>query len=77
MKTKLFLFTVRSPAGIPPPAIFADLSGDSTPGFDFTPIQQFNISLSGGFTFSRTLVPGCPFVREPLLVSKPEFLYSV
>jgi len=50
MKTKLFLFTVRSPAGIPP-AIFADLSGDSTPGFDLTPIQQFNISLSGFHVF--------------------------
>lgn len=52
MKTKLFLFTVRTPAGIPP-AIFADLSGDSTPGFDFTSIQQLNLSLSGFCVFEH------------------------
>ena len=76
MKTKLFLFTVRTPTGIRP-AIFADLSGDSTPGFDFAPIQQFNISPSGFHVFEDldTQLPIC--TGTPLLVSKPEFLYSV
>ena len=59
------------------PAIFADLSGDSTPGLDFTPIQQFNISLARFYVFEdhEIRLPICP--ETPLLVSKPEFLYSV
>ena len=71
MKTRLLLFTVRTPAGTPP-AIFADLSGDSTSGFDFTPIQQFNISLSRFHVFEDldTRLPIC--TGTPLLVSKPD-----
>jgi hypothetical protein len=59
------------------PAMFADLSRDSTPGLDFTPIQQFNISLSRFYVFEdhEIHLPICP--GTPLLVSKPEFLYSV
>ena len=55
-----------------PPAIFADLSGDSTSGFDFTPIQQFNISLSRFHVFEDldTRLPIC--TGTPLLVSKPD-----
>ena len=59
------------------PAIFADLSGDSTPGFDFTPIQQFNISLSGFHVFEDLDTRLPIYTGTPLLVSKPEFLYSV
>jgi hypothetical protein len=59
------------------PALFADLSGSSTPDLDFTPIQQFDISLSRFHAFedSDTRLPICP--GTPLLLSKPEFLYSV
>jgi hypothetical protein len=59
------------------PAMFADLTGDSTPAFDFTPIQQFSISLSRFHVFEdrETRLPICP--GTPLFISKPEFLYSV
>ena len=59
------------------PATFVDLTGDSTPNFEFTPIQQFSISLSRFHVFEdgETRLPICP--GTPLLVSKPEFVYSV
>jgi hypothetical protein len=59
------------------PAIFASLSGDSTPGLDFTPIQQFNISLTRFYVFEdhEIRLPIC--AGTALFVSKPEFLYSV
>jgi hypothetical protein len=59
------------------PAMFADLTGDSTPAFDFTPIQEFSISLSRFHVFEdqETRLPICP--GTPLLISKPEFLYKV
>jgi hypothetical protein len=59
------------------PAVFADLSNNSTPGFDFTPIEQFSISMARFYAFEdhEIRLPLCP--STPLLVSKPEFLYSV
>jgi hypothetical protein len=59
------------------PANFADLGGDSTPSLDFTPIQQFNVSLSRFNVFEDHEIglPICP--ETPLFVSKPEFRYRV
>jgi hypothetical protein len=59
------------------PAIFTDLTGDSAPGLDFTPVQQFNISLSRFYVHEdhEIRLPICP--GTPFLISKPEFLYSL
>ena len=59
------------------PAFFADFSTSSTPDLDFTPVQQFSISLSRYRIFEDLLVrlPICSGTR--LVISKPEFQYSV
>lgn len=59
------------------PAIFANLGSDSSPGLDFTPIAQFSFALERYHIFEdlQTRLPICP--GTPLLVSKPEFQYSV
>lgn len=61
----------------PAPASFADLSVTTTPDFDFTPIQQLNISLSRFYEFEdhESQLPVCP--GTPLLVARPKFRYSV
>lgn len=59
------------------PATFADLNRDSTPDLDLTPVQQFTISLSRFYRFEdhEVRLPICP--GTPLLVSTPQFRYSV
>jgi hypothetical protein len=61
----------------PAPASFEDLSGSGSPSFDFTPIQQLDISLSRFYEFEdhEVRLPVCP--GTPLLVARPKFRYSV
>jgi hypothetical protein len=61
----------------PTPATFADLSGESGASLDFTPIQQFNISVSRYYEFEDRDIrlPVCS--GTPLLVTTPKFLYAV
>lgn len=59
------------------PAVYANLSADSSPNLDFTPVQQFDISLTRFYRFEdhEIRLPICP--DTPLLVSTPTFRYSV
>jgi hypothetical protein len=59
------------------PAFFESLGSSSTPDLAFTPIQQFDLSLSRYSFYEefRSNLPICTGTR--LVVNKPEFLYSV
>ena len=59
------------------PATFANLSEESSPSLDFTPIQQFNISISRYYEFEdhEIRLPVCS--GTPLLITTPKFLYAV
>lgn len=59
------------------PAFYASLGGSSTPDLDFTPIQQFDLSLSRHSIREdlQSSLPVCSGTR--LLISKPEFQFSV
>lgn len=59
------------------PATYSNLAADTGPEFDFSPVQDFTISLSRFYHYEdhEIRLPICSGTR--LLVSKPELQYSV
>jgi hypothetical protein len=59
------------------PASFAVLNKDSGPESEFSPIQQFTISLSRHYSYEDLQIPLPICAGTKLVVSQPQFLYAV
>jgi hypothetical protein len=59
-----------------PPASFESLSGDNSSEIDFTPIQQFTVTLSRHYIFEDSRVPSPICANTSLLLNTPKFVYS-
>jgi hypothetical protein len=58
------------------PASYENLAGDGNPEVDFTPIQEFTVTLSRFYILDDLKVPLPICAGTPLILNRPKFVYS-